>query len=859
MRKKITRPIVLLLFIVILSSLLTICASGSFFYRHAVLSCEAQKTLLLNLNLSYTYLLNSIQENSKKYILTDDLDARDKFSVLTETYTKSDSIHMNFDPLSQLQSSAWLSNDFYQDKSNMSALAKQLDFKGEELSSYLAYRYSFDQIVAYLSLSVANKDENVFTNAFYSENWRQCNYYMVQFTSSYINRINIEEDAALKSQNLFGFLSLFFSLILAAVAAFVAYSTVLTNRTNSYYHTLFSSTVEHADFGLAIIDRYQKIRYMNHQYREVLGLTDSHPVGKTTSEILPDELRCIILEEAKVEDSLFNATFPLTVNGGEKHINVSRFAVRDKYDQINFVSIIRDVTDLVTMETQLKEQLSEIEFHAKAKDTFMANISHEIKTPLNAIIGLSYMLSDTNLSNNQQGIIGRITSASNLLLNLINDVLDLSKIKNSDFKLYPTDFLLTNLLSEIEGIATALIGEKNVLWKTEYHYNPALCLHMDKTKVTQVILNLVNNACKFTSEGTIKLLVETIEEDADNAVLKFSIVDTGLGIEASDLEKIFQEFEQLENHLTKQHRGTGLGLIICKNIIETMGGKIWVTSKKDVGSDFSFTLPVTKSSPETLRASLDLESVPVLNGEGKRILVVEDNEINYEVTASILAKSNILCENAADGEIALSMCKNAADDYYQLILMDIHMPNMDGYTASKILKQELNIITPILALTATKVESQTLSEYEGIIDGYIPKPFTYFDLLSKIAPYFNPSRKFSLERRKNLTARMEDPFSGRALAIENLGGMEDLYEKHLKKFKINYSNLPDQLEKLLEEDNRKEMLRLVHSVKGLAGTLGLPYLQKISGTLEDALLANQQDIRSLLDAFAKKLTEVCQH
>lgn len=857
MLKKASKTKVLLITIIIVSSLLTISASGSFFYRNAVMGYETQKNMLLNLNFSYTYLLNSLQEHSKEYIVNNDAESKDTFQVLVEDYTTNKTIRLNFKAVSELQSFNWLSSNFSEENYNMNSLVGQLDFTLQEEQTYLLFLKSFDEIIRHLDSSVQSMDSDAFIDPGYTGHYNLFNYYMVELTSSYLNRINQHEDQALNLQNFFGFLSLFLSLSLAAVGAFVAYSTVITNRNNSYFRQLFSTTVETADFGLAILDMNYEYKYMNAQYRDILHIPEQEPRGKTPYQLLPKEFTDNIPKPTSFEDGLINSTITLHTWGVPKHVNVSRFPIKDENGQINFVSIIRDFTDLVNLELQLKEQLAQIEFHSKAKDTFMANISHEMKTPLNAIIGLTYVLNEMELTQKQQNIVNRITSSSNLLLNLINDVLDLSKIKNSDFRLYPSNVLLTNVLSELEGIATALIGDKNVLWRTEYDYPASLCVKIDKIRLTQVLLNLINNACKFTSEGFIQLKVDTLEENEEKILLRFSITDTGLGMEEQDLHKLFQEFEQLENYLTKQHQGTGLGLIISKNIIETMGGQIWVSSEKDKGSTFTFTVPAEKASSAHFVDSQLTESDPIIDGKGQRVLVVEDNEINYEVTENLLRKANIICENAEDGKIALEMCKKVPDGYYRLILMDIHMPNMDGYTTSRILKNEMNIKTPIVALTATNVESQATEEYKDIIEDYIPKPFNYNELFSKLSPYFEKREAPSISTQRNPNTSMEDPFSDRVKAIENLGGMADLYEKHLKKFKSSYYRIDEEIQDSLERGDWEEARRLAHSVKGLSGTLGLPHLQKISALLEEALLKDDPNAEDLLNQFSKKLKDVC--
>jgi signal transduction histidine kinase/HPt (histidine-containing phosphotransfer) domain-containing protein len=857
MFKKISKPVTLLIIVIVLSSFLTVTASGSFFYRNAVLGCEAQKTLLINLDFSYTYLLNTLQENSRKYIFDDNQKSRDIYLSLVKDYQENNSINLNFDPVSELQATAWLSGDFSQDKSSITNLTKKLNLNENELLYFKMYLEAFNQIMVYLSNGVETKDINVFTNPSYNNTLNEFSYYMNIFASSYITRINGFEDYDLKLQDIFGLLSLFLSLTLAAFGAFAAYFAIIINRNNSYYRKLFGTTVDAADFGLAIISVDYEYIYTNKLYKEILSIPEINPIKKISLSLLPKEFADLIAKPIDFNEGLVCSTITITIMGKIKHISVSRFIIKDEKDQINFVYIIRDLTELVNMEIKSKDQLSQIEFHSKAKDMFIANITHEIKTPLNAIIGLSYVLKNSDLSKKQKSIVDRISTSSDLLLNLINDVLDLSKSKDSSFKFYPTNILLTNLLSEVEGIATALIREKNVLWKTEYKYDHELCISADKTRLTQILLNLINNSSKFTEEGYIKLLVESLEEDAESVILKFTVEDTGLGVDSKDLGELFHEFRQLENPLTKQHKGTGLGLVICKNVINAMGGKIWVESEKHNGSKFIFTLPFTKVSHEKYISSLLQNSSSLFDGGGKRILVVEDNEINYEVVENLLSEVNIVCERASDGLKALQCCENAPEGYYYLILMDIHMPNMDGFTASKILKLKMAIKTPIIALSAVNIDELITEEYKNIIDAYIPKPFRFSQLYDTLSPYFLVEGKNPRIRKRILTETLEDPLAGKIEAIENLGGFEDIYNKHLSKFKSNYADSYFEIIQHIEKRESSDALRLAHSIKGLAGTLGLPYLEKASANLESALLNEEIDLEPFLSSFKNKLDAVC--
>jgi CheY-like chemotaxis protein/anti-sigma regulatory factor (Ser/Thr protein kinase) len=374
------------------------------------------------------------------------------------------------------------------------------------------------------------------------------------------------------------------------------------------------------------------------------------------------------------------------------------------------------------------------------------------------------------------------------------------------------------VIKNVEDMFSNQLAFKGIEWRTEYDFNKNLCLHLDKTRFVQVLVNLINNACKFTDSGYVKLSVETLSENDEIVLLQFCVEDTGIGIAEKDISKLFREFEQLENHLTKQHQGTGLGLYICKNIIESMDGRMWVKSTKGQGSKFYFSLPAKKALEPKLSATSNVINTIPLDGSGGKALVVEDTEINAEVAVKLLNDVNIACDTAADGRSAIEMCRNKPSDYYNVILMDIHMPIMDGYTAAGILKKKMGVTSPIVALTASDINDQTRSEHADTIEAFILKPFKAAAFYKSISPYFpnqdeaaipftgrkkHPEPKEAADSREQKAAGKEsppersenrrDPFAGRDDAIKNLGGLESIYYKHVEKFKMNYANTADQL------------------------------------------------------------------
>ncbi len=443
------------------------------------------------------------------------------------------------------------------------------------------------------------------------------------------------------------------------------------------------------------------------------------------------------------------------------------------------------------------------------------------------------------------------------MLTIINDVLDLSKIKSNSLSLYPSDFSLKTVLKNVEDMFSNQLSQKGIEWKTEYDFDENLCLHLDKTRFIQVLVNLINNGCKFTDSGYIKLSIETLSNNENSVLLQFCVEDTGMGIAEKDISKLFREFEQLENHLTKQHQGTGLGLFISKSIIESMGGRMWVKSIRGKGSKFFFTIAANKALESGLEIMSNTSSTKPLDGSGGKALIVEDTDINAEVAVRLLTDINISCDTAKDGIAAIQTCKSKPLDYYNVILMDIHMPNMDGYTASHILKKEIGIISPIIALTASEINDTIKAKQAGIIESFLLKPFKADALYKTISPYFQFEKKTLSDpviESSSYAVISTHPFSGRTEAIRNLGGNELIYNKHIKKFKANYADSAEQISNLLNKKNFDEARRLAHSVKGLSGTLGMLNVMDSSAKLEHAILKGEgYDLSSELENFDKNL------
>lgn len=850
-----------------------------FAYRDEVLSIETQKDNMLSLNIKYTHLQNQLHSNTRRYLLTNDENYKSEFLNLRNNYIKNDAIALEYRVFTREQADDSLTDILDSTGLTISSQVDYVQFSEQENSTYLFFLNSFHRLIDRYSAAISEKDLSVITGPDFDQLYDRQAALMSELTKRYVDRLNMLENTALSQQNILEYSLVAISLLLLCFATVTFYLILRENAYNHYFSKLYNTVVENIDAGIVILDRDYRFDYLNTKYREIMGITAEHPKGKSLYDIFDQNIAHTI-EKATMLDPSGEGKVELLIGNKKKNIVYSYFSIEDDRGSTKFVHLIQDATKTEDLQAQLRKQLMEINFYSQAKDSFIANISHEIKTPINAILGMLHFLKGTRLSQNQKELVRKIETSSDILLTIISDVLDLSKIKNNSLTLYPSDFSLEMVIQNVEDMFSNQLALKGIEWRTEYDFSKNLCLHLDKTRFVQVLVNLISNACKFTESGYVKLSVETLSESEDMVLLQFCVEDTGIGIAEKDISKLFREFEQLENHLTKQHQGTGLGLYICKNIIESMEGRMWVKSTKGQGSRFYFSLPGKKALAPKLKAVTSVINTIPLDGHGGKALVVEDTEINAEVAVKLLNDVNIACDTVADGTSAVEICRKRPPHYYNVILMDIHMPNMDGYTAAEIIKKKLFVTSPIVALTASDINDQIRAEHADTIESFILKPFKATAFYNAIAPYFphhdkNPTPYAGNMKRSEASAFKEtkeqkpeekegvpskhteerkDPFAGREDAIKNLGGLETIYYKHVEKFKTNYANTVDHLTELLEEKNYDEARRLVHSVKGLGGTLGMLDVMESSSELEKAILKGEgYDLSVELENFDTEL------
>ncbi len=383
---------------------------------------------------------------------------------------------------------------------------------------------------------------------------------------------------------------------------------------------------------------------------------------------------------------------------------------------------------------ELAAAKDEAEAASRAKSAFLANMSHEIRTPLNAITGMAHLMRHAGLPPDQLKRLEKQEIASRHLIEVINQILDLSKIEAGKLMLENIPFDLAAVFENVLSIIRPSVNQKGLQLVCELGPLPRLI--GDPTRIQQALLNFASNAIKFTDHGEIRLLAAMEDEDASHVTVRFTVRDTGIGVDSSTLARLFSTFEQADNSITRQYGGTGLGLALTRKLAEAMGGDAGAESVPGIGSTFWFTVRLPKAAPlETTTASLsikDAEAELRAHYSGKRILLAEDEPINKEITTMLLNELGFVVETADDGQMALDKASSASFD---LILMDIQMPYMDGLEATRRLRAHpIGCTLPIIALTANAFAEDRAQALSAGMDDFLSKPVqpeSFYRLLLK--------------------------------------------------------------------------------------------------------------------------------
>lgn len=395
--------------------------------------------------------------------------------------------------------------------------------------------------------------------------------------------------------------------------------------------------------------------------------------------------------------------------------------------------LFRDINKREKLEKELVETKKRVEEASVIKEQFMANMSHEIRTPMNAIIGFNDRLIKTKLNDEQQEYVAAVQSSGENLLTIINDILDFSKIEAGMVTIEHIRFNLHELLQSVYNMFFLKAKEKNISLHLHQPKNIPEFLMGDPTRLTQILINLVGNALKFTNQGNIDISVEVIKDDKQNATVQFMVKDTGIGILEEKITEVFDRFTQAEPDTSRIFGGTGLGLSIVKKLVELQSGTIGVESKKGEGSLFKFTIPYKKAPVLASKLKTSPEKIhhSVVNDKIK-ILIVEDNLLNQKLAAFMITDFGYAFDICGNGKLAVDKLKQ---DVYDLVLMDIQMPEMDGYEATGVIREKLMLNIPIIAMTAHAMPGEKDKCLGFGMTDYISKPIKETDLHNLIIKY----------------------------------------------------------------------------------------------------------------------------
>ena len=385
-------------------------------------------------------------------------------------------------------------------------------------------------------------------------------------------------------------------------------------------------------------------------------------------------------------------------------------------------SLQRDLATRQLIEIQLRKAKNEAETANIAKSAFLANMSHEIRTPMNAIIGMTHLLKRSTPSPEQIDKLTKIEVAGNHLLSVINDILDISKIESGKFTLEEAPVTVSSLMANVSSILSERVKAKNIRLLIETEHLPR-ALMGDPTRLQQALLNYASNAVKFTEKGTVKLRVLKQKETDESVLVRFEVTDTGIGITPEAMSRLFSTFEQADNSMTRKYGGTGLGLAITKRLAELMGGEAGAESVPGAGSTFWFTVKLKKGNEvaASTEAALDAEAEILHRYAGLRILVVDDEPINREVTVIQLEAVDLVADTAEDGAEAIALARRNS---YAAIFMDMQMPKLNGVEATQEIRQLAGYRdTPIIAMTANAFAEDKARCFEAGMTDFLTKPF----------------------------------------------------------------------------------------------------------------------------------------
>ena len=599
---------------------------------------------------------------------------------------------------------------------------------------------------------------------------------------------------------------------------------------------------------------------VNKHFKEVFGLTDEMVINKTDHDFSPKELADHYkkLDEEIITGLKFIESEELVeTSQGKRNLLLVKFPLLDDKQNVFGISgIATDITERVQSRQELEVALKNAEDAKQLQEQFLANMSHEIRTPLNGIQGMTSLLLGTKLTEEQKDFTDMIILSLNNLVAILNDVLDYSNMQAGKLTLEKIEFDIIEILEAVKNQFTHPVKNKGLDFHVLVDNAVPASLIGDPYRLKQVLVNLVGNAVKFTKKGGIQIHVSLQQKLEKEATVLFAIEDTGIGISEDKLDTIFESFAQANIDISRRYGGAGLGLAISKGLVLLQGGEIFAKSKSGEGAVFSFYLPYRlKQKTEDNGSSLFDYTFRL---KGKQFLVVEDNVVNQKLIGFVLQKVGAQVDIASDGKEAISYFEQ--NRMYDLIIMDLQMPVMDGYETAIYIRQTLLLKTPIIAMTATALKGDQEKCKQVGMNDFMLKPFDIKDLYKRlIRLLFNESEEDEADSQKSVApAKIYD-----LSLLEELDDRESLIDV-LTLFLDNTPQEVKEMPQLVRQKNWSALFKLAHKIKGAVAILQATRLAQLLGKIEEnarneknlSMLAEQvEEVGRLFAEMEKQLRE----